>query len=208
MEISQSKNNTPEFSLTIKASIDAVWQALRDKKLLLEWHGWDTPGLEEEIENIYFTDVKEDTADELKRTLVVYGGDAFVLEAEGNTTKLTLVRAGLSGDTEWDAYYDNISEGWISFIEQLRFLLERAPKTARQTSFASKSLNRDEVTEQLQLTDEQEGTHFAGRFQDEKLSGEVWFSTENQLGLAINEWGSGLLIIQFSENGCISTVYK
>ena len=51
---------------------------------------------------------------------MVNGGDTFVIEAEEDATKLTLVRAGLSGDSEWDAYYDNITEGWVSFVEQLR----------------------------------------------------------------------------------------
>ena len=205
MEIAQSKNNTPQLSLIINAPIDAVWDALRSKEKLLQWHGWDTPSLEEEIENIYFTDIKEDSSDNKKRTLVVNGGDTFVIEAKENATKLTLVRAGLSGDPEWDAYYDNITEGWVSFVEQLRFMLEHNPKGSRKTTFTNLLLKRNSVLEQLNLADEKVGTHFEGKFQDSDIMGNVWFNTPNQLGLVVDTWGPGLLILQFSEKSCITT---
>lgn len=208
MEITQSKNNTPLLSLIVNASIDIVWDALRDKKKLLQWHGWDTPSLEEEIENIYFTDIKEDIADSQKRTLVVNGGDTFIVEAEEDATRLTLVRAGLSGDPEWDAYYDNITEGWVSFIEQLRFMLEHKPKASRKTTFTSLSLERSQVLAQLNIAKEKVGVHFEGQFQDDEITGTVWFSTQNQLGLVVEAWGPGLLILQFSENGYITTRYN
>lgn len=208
MEIVQSKNNTPQLSIIINAPIDAVWDALRNKEKLLQWHGWDTPRLEEEIENIYFTDIKEDSADNGKRTLVVNGGDTFVVEAEEDMTKLTLVRADLSGDPEWDTYYDNITEGWVSFVEQLRFMLEHSPKGSRKTFFSNLSLKRNDVLERLNLADEKVGTHFEGQFQGGDIVGSVWFSTPNQLGLVVDMWGPGLLILQFSEKGCIITRYS
>lgn len=209
MKITQSKNNTPQLSLSINAPIDTVWDALRDKEKLLQWHGWDTPGLEEEVENIYFTDIKEDNVNDQKHTLVVNGGDTFTVEVdEGATTTLTLVRASLSGDPEWDAYYSNITEGWVSFIEQLRFMLEHSPKAPRKTTFTGITLDRSEVLQQLNLADEKEGTKFKGHFQDGQVSGEVWFSTSNQLGVVVEAWGPGLLILQFSENGSIATRYN
>jgi hypothetical protein len=189
MEITQSRNSTPQLSLTINAPIDIVWKALRDEEKLLQWHGWDTPGLKEEIENIYFTNIKEDSTDDKKHTLVVNGDDTFTLEAEEGATKLTLVRAGLSGDPEWDAYYGNITEGWISFIEQLRFMLERSPKAPRKTIFTSMTLDKSKVLGQLNLTGEKAGTYFEGRFQGDKISGKVWFSTPNQLGVVVDAWG-------------------
>ena len=208
MKIAQSKNNTPQLSLIINAPIDAVWDALRSKEKLPQWHGWDTPSLGEEIENIYFTDIKEDSSDNKKRTLVVNGGDTFVIEAEEDATKLTLVRAGLSGDPEWDAYYDNITEGWVSFVEQLRFMLEHNPRGSRKATFSNLSLSRNDVLERLNLDDEKVGTHFEGKFQDSDIMGNVWFSTPNQLGLVVDTWGPGLLILQFSEKGCITTRYS
>lgn len=205
MEITRSENNTPQLSLVIKAPIDAVWQALRDRKKLSQWHGWDTPTLADEIENIYFTNATEETAED-KKILIVNGGDAFILEANGDdSARLTLVRADLSGDPEWDGYYDNITEGWVSFVQQLRFMLERASNQWRKTEFTSMTMQRNEITTKLNLENEKETTKFKGSFRGEKVSGEVWFSTPNQLGLVINEWGPGLLILQFSESGCITT---
>lgn len=208
MKITQSTNNTPQLSLVINAPLDIVWNALRDRKKLLQWHGWDTPGLRDEIEDIYFTNIKEGSADDKKRTLVVNGGDSFTLEADEGATKLSLLRAGLSGDPEWDAYYSNITEGWISFIEQLRFMLERSPETSRETTFTSMALDKSEILKQLNLTEEKAGAHFEGRFDDSKISGEVWFSTPSQLGVVVDGWGPGLLILQFSENGKIATRYN
>lgn len=204
MEITQSRNNTPQLSLNIKASVDSVWGAIRDKEKLLQWHGWDTPTLNNEIENIYFTDVKEEIKAD-KRALVVNGGDTFEVEPAKDATRLTLLRAGLSGDPEWDAYYDNITEGWISFTEQLRFMLEHPFRAPRKTTFNTLTLNRDKVVADLGLTEEKEGAKFSGLFQDEEISGAVWFCTSNQLGIVIDAWGPGLLIFQFSENGYIAT---
>lgn len=204
MNITRSKDNTPQLSLLIQASHDSVWSALRDKEKLLQWHGWETPTLEDEIEDIYFTNVKEEINDG-ERTLVVNGGDAFVLKPREGATELTLVRAGLSGDSEWDAYYDNITEGWVSFMEQLRFLLEYAPESLRRTTFTRLTLKKDDILTGLNLGEEKEGLKFAGSFQEEAISGTIWFSTPSQLGLVIDTWGPGLLIFQFSENGCIAT---
>ena len=204
MKITQSKDSTPQLSLIIKTSIDAVWSALRDKEKLLRWHGWDTPGLAAEIESIYFTNVKEEIT-ENKHTLVVNGGDTFIAEAAGDDTRLTLIRAGLSGDPEWDGYYDNITEGWVSFIEQLRFMLERAPKSQRKAEFTSRVLQRDEIVARLNLAEDKEGAKFTGSFEGNEMSGEVWFSTPNQLGLLVDGWGPGLLILQFSEKAYIAT---
>ncbi|AFM14153.1 hypothetical protein Turpa_3516 [Turneriella parva DSM 21527] len=208
MQISQSEKNTPQLTITINAVIDAVWHALRHKEKLMQWHGWATPSLEDEINTIYFTDVKEETDDVQKYKLVVNGGDTFILKSDQDATNLTLVRAGLSGNIEWDAYYGNITEGWVSFIEQLRFLLEHSPKIPRKTTFNKKKLVREEIISQLNLSDLTEGTKFKGQLEGEMLSGEVWFNTLNQLGLVVNDWGPGLSIIQFSENCCIDTEFK
>jgi hypothetical protein len=204
MEITQSKNNTPQLSLKIKASINSVWDAIRNKEKLLQWHGWDGATLKDEIENIYFTDVKEEIKDD-RHILVVNGGDTFIVEPAEDATRLTLLRTGLSGDPAWDEHYDNITEGWVSFIEQLRFMLEYPFSAPRKTTFNTLTLNRDKVIADLGVIEEKEGAKFSGVFQDEEIAGAVWFSTSNQLGLVIDTWGPGLLIFQFSENSYIAT---
>lgn len=68
MHITRPHNDTPQLSLTINAAIDEAWRAIRDREMLMQWHGWDTPGSEEEINTIYFTDAKEEVSDSGKRT--------------------------------------------------------------------------------------------------------------------------------------------
>ena len=100
------------------------------------------------------------------------------------------------------------STGWVSFVEQLRFMLEHNPRGSRKATFSNLSLSRNDVLEQLNLADEKVGTHFEGKFQDSDIMGNVWFSTPNQLGLVVDTWGPGLLILQFSEKGRITTRYS
>ena len=38
-------------------------------------------------------------------------------------------------DEEWSAYYDDITEGWTSFLQQLKFMHEMHPGEERRTIF-------------------------------------------------------------------------
>jgi hypothetical protein len=206
--IINSMKQTPQVSLTIKAPLDKVWTALRHKEKLLQWHGWETPTLKDEIENIYFTDTKEgNPTDSSQRQLTVNGGDSFILEAHDKHTILTLVRAPLSGNREWDTYYDNITEGWVSFLEQLRFMLEHQPDRPRHTTIESSKIKHKTFIKEVGIGNEQEGATFTGTFDNEEISGMIYFITSKQIGLLVNEWGPGLLIVQFSEAAYIRTRY-
>lgn len=207
MKITQSENNTPQLSLTIKASIDAVWSALREKEKIAQWFGWDYAGLEAEINDIYFTNVHEEgAANAEQRSLAVNGGDTFILTSQGDITNLQLVRRPLDG-TDEDNYYSTITEGWISFVEQLRFMLEYKPDDARKTIVTNRQLDRDATLKQLGLSDAEEGQAFEGALEGAELSGSVRFSTLQQIGLLVDGWGPGLLIIQFSEKIQLLTMY-
>lgn len=208
MKITQSENNTPQLSLTIKDSIDTVWSALRQKQKLAQWFGWNYEGLEAEINDIYFTNVREEGAtDRAQRSLAVNGGDTFVLIAKGDNTELQLIRRPLDGTAE-DNYYDTITEGWISFIEQLRFMLECKPNDTRKTIVRNQQLDKDAILGQLGLANVQEEQTFEGSLEGTKLSGSVRFSTPQQIGLLVDGWGPGLLVIQFSENMQLLTTYE
>lgn len=60
MQVTQSPHDTPQLTLAIKSPLEAVWRALRDKETILQWHGWDLPSLGEEVDTIYFENVKEE----------------------------------------------------------------------------------------------------------------------------------------------------
>lgn len=208
MKITQSEKNTPQLSLIIKASIKAVWDALRQKQKLAQWFGWDYEGLGAEINDIYFTNVREEgEGDPVRRSLTVNGGDTFILIARGGGTELHLVRRPLDGTAE-DNYYDTITEGWISFVEQLRFMLEYKPEDMRTTIVTHQQLDKDIILGQWGLPNPQEGQNFKGHLEGVEVSGSVRFRTPQQIGLLVDGWGPGLLIVQFSENMQLLTTYE
>jgi uncharacterized protein YndB with AHSA1/START domain len=173
--------------VTIAAPVDEVWRAMREPQRIRHWHGWEFDGLDEEIDLIFGQHAKVSEAD---HTLVVQDHDTFTLHDAGDgRTLLRLVRAPKGTSPEWDAYYDDISEGWITFMHQLRFALERHPGQERRTVFLDGKFTTSPVDE-LGITGEPGAPYNTG-----KLSGTVWFRSDNQVGVTVDEWGDGLLII-------------
>jgi hypothetical protein len=160
---------TTAVDTTIAAPFERVWHALRDRDELRRWHGWDYDGLDEEIEIIYFRDVE---ADEAAGTVAMADGSRFELERSGDDA--TVVRVRMAG-TE-----DEIREGWISFVMQLRFALERHPGEDRRT-LRVKSSALEPV-------------------------GETLYRTENQAGVIVDEYGPGL-VIRAADGSAIVTTY-
>lgn len=185
--------DTNQIEVTVAAPVDAVWDALRDKDKIRQWHGWDYEGLDAEIDEIYLTQITEDVQ---ARTLDV-GGDMFRLVTEGHGTRVTLTRAPRGVDPDWDAYYDDITEGWITFLQQLRFAVERQPGAARRTLFlSSDNENGRSLADDLGLAHQQAA--FGANLVGEDVKVEVWFRSEHQLGVTVNAWGNGLLVISSS----------
>ncbi|HET6293122.1 MAG TPA: SRPBCC domain-containing protein [Kribbella sp.] len=188
---------TPRIEVTVAAPVETVWAALRDKEKIRHWHGWEYEGteggLDQEIDLIFFTAFTED-ADAL--TLELQGGDRFVVEPADGGSKITLTRAPHGDDPEWDAYYDDITEGWTTFIQQLRFALEHHPDEPRRTLFYSGAGDRSTgPAEQLGLAGLAEGTQYGVELVGEQATGRVWFRSEHQVGVTVDGWGDGLLIL-------------
>jgi len=183
-------DETPRIEVTIAAPVDAVWDALRDKDKIRHWHGWEFAGLDDEIDLIYFKHMTEDAE---ARTLGVQDGDLIRLEPDGEGTRVTLTRAPHGADPDWDAYYDDITEGWITFLHQLRFAVERQPGVPRRTVFlnghnkSGRSLADDLGLGGARVT-------LVGAEAD----AEVWYRSDHQLGVALNIWGDGLLVVASS----------
>lgn len=183
-------DSTPRIEVTVAAPVDIVWKALRDKETIRHWHGWDYEGLADEVEVIYFTDVTEDPD---ARVLGVQGGDVIRLEAAGDATRVTLTRAPRGANPDWDAYYAEITEGWITFIHQLRFAIERQPGAARRTLFfAGSNESGRSVVDELGLP---AGPTIEADLLGENAKGEVWFRSEHQFGITVDAWGDGLLVV-------------
>jgi hypothetical protein len=149
--------------VTVAAPPETVWRALRDPVEIRRWFGWEYDGLAEEIDHIFVAGAR---ADDSALTVEVDGGDRFQLEPADSGTLLRLARSAAKDG------YDPIEEGWITFMQQLRFALERHPGEDRRT------------------------IHGSGRPEDEsRLEGEVWFRSEHQLGVIVEDWNDGLLVV-------------
>src|SRR5688572_31451655 len=106
--------------LTLPAQPDEVWRHLREPALISRWFGWEYEGLGHEIDVIFLQEARVDD----RRHVLEWGdgvqeGDRIELEDLGVETRLRISRA-----TPTDGY-DEITEGWITFAQQLRFALER-----------------------------------------------------------------------------------
>lgn len=183
----------------IAAPLDAVWRALRDPAEIRRWHGWEYDGLDEEIEAIYVDNAVPSEAD---RTIDIPGDNArFALEARGGETVVRVTRAAPAGDAPWDEFQE-VREGWITFVQQLRFALERHPGADRRT-LTFKGEGGDPLTPGvIGLSDARPGERFAGTTPwGERLTGEVLYRDDRQVGLTVDEYGDGLIVLHTYPRG-------
>jgi hypothetical protein len=195
--VNTPSEDTFRVEVTIAAPADVVWRSLREPARIRRWHGWDDDGLDAEIDEIFIGDV---TASERERTLVVQGGDTFSLheQADGRTM-VRMVRAPRGTDPDWDAYYEDVNEGWTMFMHQLRFALERHPDRERRTVFLSGRLDgAGEPLIELGLAAAASvppGDRYSAATPVGTLNGKVWYRSAHQAGLSVDDWGDGLLIV-------------
>jgi uncharacterized protein YndB with AHSA1/START domain len=113
------------IEVEVPASRDDVWVALTQPELVRQWFGWDHPGLDDEIQQI-FVDLA--TLNAARR---MGWADGSYLEADGDDDR-SVVRAVRESAGDPQAY-DGIEEGWRAFLHQLRFLFEQRPTGPRRT---------------------------------------------------------------------------
>jgi uncharacterized protein YndB with AHSA1/START domain len=188
-----TEEDRPRIVVTVAAPVAAVWDALRSKEKIRHWHGWeyDGPvgGLDDEIDHIYFGEVTEDGT-----TLTLGKGDTFEVTAVEGGSRITLTRAPRGADPDWDAYYDDVTEGWTTFLHQLRFAVEMHPDEERRTLFYSGTGGPSPIDE-LGFQEQPAGTPYELDLIGEKVSGKVWYVSEHQRGLTVDAWGNGLLVL-------------
>jgi hypothetical protein len=187
--------------LLVAAPIDTVWRALREPDQIQRWFGWEHPGLAGEIAMMFPSEAASDAS----YTRQIPGmADRFVLEALGSGhTVVRVIRAAPVTDAGWTGIYDDAIEGWLTFAHQLRFMLERhATGAARRTLF----LNGRAAHADTPLPEEALGltgirvVPIGGRYRvtttmGDTLEGVVWHRSPYQLGLTVDAYGDGLLIV-------------
>jgi len=180
--------------VTVATPVQTVWRALRDREEIRRWHGWEYDGIEAEIDEIYI-DAKQ--ADDQAHTLDT-GAGVFELEPRADSTVVRVTRARPEGE-RWAGVLDGIDQGWITFVQQLRLALERHAGEDRRTAYMSgeaREPHSEECSGPLGLLglgglrSTRPGERYeASTATGDRLAGEVWFQSDDQLGLTVDDWG-------------------
>lgn len=173
-----SEASGPVIEVTVGAPLELVWQSLSDPELITLWMGWHYDGLAAEIEMVFGEDAR---ADEAEHTLLLPAGDRFELVEGDGGTVVRLVRAPYVAGTEWSDYYQEITEGWLTFLQQLRFMHEEHPGADRRTLYLA-GTGPAEMSRRL-------ATSIPAR------TGDVYYVADRQRGLVLPDLGPGLLIM-------------
>lgn len=183
--------------VTIAAPAGEVWDAIRDPDKIMNWFGWDADTLKDEVDFIF---AKYGRPDEAARILWFEGTrDRFEVEARGEGSVLRVVRAAPAGES-WDGIYEDMTEGWISFVEQLRLAIEKHGLGPRRTIYLSGSAKPggSGPIAALGLADlraRKDGEAYVADLPTgEHVEGKIWHRTPWQVGLTVPGWGDGLLI--------------
>ena len=184
------------IEVTIAAPADEVWRSLRDKERIAQWFGWDYDSLPAEIDMMFFQYSK---ADDATRTLTFRKGDKIEVEPRGEGCVLRIVRPAPTADHDWDDIFEDITQGWIAFLLQLRFSVERHPADKRRTLFLSgspKAANQPLAARALNLpASGAPGSAYAVTTPTrDALAGQIWHRGRHQLAVTVDGVGNGLLI--------------
>lgn len=189
---------TNNLSVVINADAPQVWTMLREPSKVAQWHGWQADDLDAEIKEIYFSSDVEEAPDHT--SLTTHGGDVFDLKPVPGGTLVSVTRAALDHNSEWAAWDEDITQGWLTFLQQLRFALERHPHGKRHTSFFQVPGEPGSAIEKLGLSDVPKPgeTYELTLGTSEEIAGKVWYRSNHQVGLTVHgyaEHGDGLLIV-------------
>lgn len=187
----------PLVEVTISAPADEVWRALREPAAIQRWFGWDADTLEKEIEVIFIDYAR---ASESDRTIYFEGmSDRIELEARGSDTVVRIVRPAPTADTDWDEIFEDETQGWIAFVNQLRLALERHAGERRRTLYFSGSpreAGSPLTAARLGLPAAAIGERYAIETPvGDQLAGEIWHRGRHQIGVTVDGWGEGLLVV-------------
>ena len=180
--------------VTVPAPADRVWDALRDPQKIAQWFGWEADGLKDEIDFIFITHAEADAA---RRTVTFVGvNDRYEVEANGDASIVRVVRSAPAGS--WSDIFDGMTEGWIAFTHQLAFAFARHDLQPRRTIFFSGTPKQDALGRSLLGLDAAPAAGEPYRLPlgpDVDAAGSVWFTARHQLGVTVDAWGDGLLVV-------------
>jgi hypothetical protein len=162
--------------VVVEAPRELLWRATTEPDRLARWFGWDYDGLESEIRYIFVDHAVQDPP----RLLDLDDGQdrqTIELLEDGPRTIVRVVRPGSLEGAEWEDLYEDIREGWVTFLHQLRHSVERHPEEDRRTIRLTGEVLPERVLAAL----------------DEEASGSVW--NENRFQRSIAAGGEGDLLL-------------
>lgn len=185
------------IDLTIAAPVETVWAALRDREQVARWFGWESDSLAAEVDYIFFDHA---TANEATHVIAFEGvNDRFELTAEGSGSRLRVIRAAPADGTAWTDVYEDMTEGWIMFVQQLKFGLEKeglAPRRTLWLSLPKGERDGARPLEALGLADLTSGHVGDAVSRDlptgDTVSGNLWHVSKYQVSITVDAW-AGLL---------------
>lgn len=185
--------------VTIAAPVETVWSAVRDPELIHTWFGWDAETLAEEIRFIFVEHAKERPGHVLEFGSWEGTEHRFELTAaEGGQTRFRVIQSG-DAPGDWDDVYEDITQGWVTFVQQLRLALGRHAGERRRTIFLSGAA-RPGAGEPSAALGLDRGirpgqVYSAMLTSGDHVSGQVWHGTRFQTGYTVEQWGDGLLVV-------------
>jgi hypothetical protein len=184
------------IEVTIAAPADEVWRSLREPARIAEWFGWQYDELDAGIEHIFFANARSDDA---ARTIAFGRGDRIEVEPRGDGCVLRIVRPAPTADHDWEDIFEDETQGWIAFVLQLRFALERHAADRRRTLFLSGSPGAPDqplAARALGLpASGASGTAYKiTASPGDPLAGRIWHRGRHQVALTIDGVGDGLLV--------------
>jgi len=186
--------------ILVAAPIETAWKALRDPVELQRWFGWDYPDLAAEVEMMFLKNV---IANEADRVLYAEGlPDRFTFEAAGAQTIVRVIRSAPVTDETWTGIYSEATEGWLAFLHQLKFALERHPGVDRRTVYLNGRATSAATPQPVDalglaaLSIVPAGERYGARTAaGESIEGTVLYRGAYQLGLTVDGYGDGLIIL-------------
>ena len=160
----------------VEAPRELVWRALTEPERIARWFGWDYDGLQSEIQYIFVDHAVQDPP----RLLDLDDGEdrqTIELVEDGPRTIVRVVRPGSLEGADWDDLYEDVREGWLTFLHQLRHYVERHPDEERRTVYMTGEALPERVLADLEAV----------------VSGPVW--NENRFQRAIAAGGEGDLLL-------------
>ena len=194
MKEPSTTHDRPLVEVTISASADEVWRALRDPAAIREWFGWETDSLPAEIDFIF---LQRASADDDAKVLRFSMGDRFEIEDRGASCVVRVVRPAPTADTDWDDVFEDMTQGWIAFTQLLAFAMSRHAKEHRRTLYLAGSPRAagDPLAKAaLGLDAGKIGERYT-TMAAESLSGTVWHRGRHQVGVTVDGWNDGLLVV-------------